>query len=143
MYQAHRTGSAGSGDRVNKAFILRSESDAQRLYAALKGNWRAFADRGHPLAVTVAEHKSRRSVEQNRRYWLILNQIAEGAWIGGKQFSAEAWHEAFKRRFIGCEETPDGGTVGISTTTLDVGSFGEYMTKIEAHAATELGVEIL
>ena len=124
-----------------RAFVLRSEQNAQALYAFLKSNWRALADQGKPLAVTVSEHKVKRSGEQNKRYWAILGEISANAWVDGKQFSAEAWAEFYKGKFIGHEETPDGRTIGISTTTLAVHEFGDYMTKIEQHAASELGVE--
>ena len=82
------------------------------------------------------QHK--RSVEQNKRYWAILNEIAETN-VRGETYSAETWHRYFKVRFIGMEETklPNGKVVQepISTTTLDKGEFGEYMTRIEAWAA--------
>lgn len=82
------------------------------------------------------QHK--RSVEQNKRYWVILNEIAETS-VRGETYSAETWHRYFKVRFIGMDETklPNGKVVQepISTTTLDKGEFGEYMTRIEAWAA--------
>lgn len=123
-----------------RQFVLRNESNAQALWNFLKSNWVALAKDGKPLAVTVTEHKAKRSADQNRRYWSILNEIAANAWIDGKQFSAEAWHEHFKRKLIGCEETPDGGSVGISTTTLNTAEFTDYMNKVEAFAATEIGI---
>lgn len=126
-----------------RTFVLRDERNANALWVFLKSNWRALADENRPLAVTVAEHKAKRSVDQNKRYWAILNEIAEGAWIGGRQFSTEAWHEFFRAKFIGYEETPDGRQIGISTTTLSVAEFGDYMTRVEAYAAAELGIEII
>ena len=48
----------------------------------------------------------------------------------------------FKARLIGLEEVPDGRSVGISTTTLSVSDFAEYMTKVEAYAVEELGIEV-
>lgn len=126
-----------------RTFVLRDERNANALWVFLKSNWRALADENRPLAVTVAEHKAKRSVDQNKRYWAILNEIAEGAWIGGRQFSTEAWHEFFRAKFIGYEETPDGRQIGMSTTTLSVAEFGDYMTRVEAYAAAELGVETI
>ena len=40
-----------------------------------------------------------RTTKQNKRYWSrgVLAQIAEQAVVGGRQFSAEIWHEQFKR----------------------------------------------
>jgi hypothetical protein len=127
---------------LSRTFILRDKTHAEHLWNLLRNNWQAMADAGKPLAVTVQEHKAKRSVEQNRLYWQRLNEIAENAWIDGKRFSAEAWHEFFKIRFIGCEELPRGGTVGISTTTLCVADFSDYIGKVEAYATTELGIEL-
>ena len=124
-----------------RTFVLRGESQAKLLWAFLKANWEALAQAGKPLAVTISEYKSKRSLEQNKRYWALLNEIAEQAYVGGQQFSAEAWHEHFKRKFIGCEDLPGGGQIGISTTALSVAEFGDFMTKVEQLATVELGVE--
>lgn len=128
---------------ASRMFILRGDSNAQQLWSFLRNNWKQMADAGKPLAISVAEHKAKRSGEQNKRMWAILQQIEGGAWMEGRQFSQEGWHEFFKRKFIGVEELPGGGTVGISTTTLNVEEFAAYMTRIEAFAATELGVELI
>lgn len=125
-----------------RIFVLRDEQHARALWAFLRGNWKELAQAGRPLSVTVQEHKAKRSSDQNRLYWQRLNQIAEQAWVGGKQFSAEAWHEFFKRQLIGYEELPCGGTVGISTATLSVSEFSDYINRVEAYAATELGINL-
>jgi hypothetical protein len=36
-----------------------------------------------------------------------------------------------------------GGTAGISTTTLSVGEFAEYIQQIEAYAASGLGIHFV
>jgi hypothetical protein len=128
---------------MDRVFVLRSEQHAAQLHAFLKQNAKPMAAQGRPLAVHVTEHKAKRSTEQNRLLWATLNQIAEGAWLGGRQFSADSWHEFYKRKFIGCEELPDGSQVGISTTTLSVGEFSDYIERIRQHAATELGIELI
>lgn len=125
-----------------RMFVLRDEIHAKSLWGFLKVNWRECARAGRPLAVTVSQHKDKRTIEQNKRYWAILNEIAEQAWVAGKQFTAEAWHEYYKRKLIGVEELPDGSSVGISTTTLNVEEFGNYMTRMEVDAVQELGVQL-
>jgi len=125
-----------------RVFVLRTDHNARSLWLFLRNNWRALAGDGKPLSVTVQEHKEKRSSDQNRRYWAILNEIAAGAWIGGRRYGADAWHEFFKAKMIGLEEIPDGRSVGISTTTLSVAEFAEYMTKVEAYAVDEFGIEI-
>ena len=125
-----------------RVFVLSTDHNARSLWLFLQNNWRAMADDGKPLSVTVQEHKEKRSSDQNRRYWALLNEIAAGAWIGGRRYGADAWHEFFKAKMIGLEEIPDGRSVGISTTTLSVAEFAEYMTKVEAYAVDEFGIEI-
>ena len=80
--------------------------------------------------------KSKRSIEQNRRYHAMLRELAEVAWMDGRQFSKAAWHEFIKQEFIGWEDLPGGRKLGISTTTLSVDEFGDLMTRIEAWAAS-------
>lgn len=125
-----------------RTFILRGPEQARQLHAFLKANAAALASQGKPLSVTVAEHKAKRSPEQNKRYWAILNEVAETAWVNGRRYSADAWHEYFKGLFIGYEETPDGRRAGISTTTLSVAEFTDYMTRVEQHATGELGITL-
>lgn len=125
-----------------RTFIIRGPEQARALHAFLKANAAALAQQGKPLAVEVREHKAKRSSQANRRYWALLRFISENAFVAGRQFSDDAWHEHFRRKFIGCEDLPDGSTVGISTTTLDVGAFNDYMAQIEAYAATDLGLDM-
>ena len=66
--------------------------------------------------------------------------LAEQAWVSGKQFGQDAWHEYCKRQFIGCEELPDGSQIGISTTTLNTGEMTDYQNRIQAWAAQEFGI---
>ena len=125
-----------------KSFVLRDEVNCRQLYAFLRSNWLVMAQAGKPLGVLVAEHKAKRSNPQNKLYWAVLHTIAEDGWVNGKRYSADAWHENFKREFIGTEELPNGATAGISTTTLDVGAFSEYIERVIQYAAEHLGVMI-
>jgi len=135
-----------------RTFILRSPEHAQSLMAFVRSNARELADQGTPLQVRVSIYRRSRSTEQNALMWVRLTQIAEQAWVGGKQFSAEAWHEHFKRELLP-EETasgvskwrdlPRGGReLAMSTTDLNVAEFGDYLTALEAYAASELGVTL-
>lgn len=81
--------------------------------------------------------KSKRSIEQNKRYHAMIRDLSAIAWLDGRQYAADAWAEYFKQSFIGWDDLPGGGRRGISTTTLNVAEFGEYMTKIEAWAAEQ------
>lgn len=126
---------------VDRVFVLRDEPHVRSLHAFLRANARAMAQAGRPLAVHVTEYKARRNSAQNRLYWALLRDISEQAWVDGKQYSSEAWHAYFAGQYIGREETPGGGSIAISTTTLSVHEFADYVTRIQAYAAAELGIE--
>jgi hypothetical protein len=129
---------------MNRTIVLRDDTFAEALWVLLKNNWRSMAAAGKPLAVTVSEYKTKRTLAQNARLHPILEEIAEQAWLRGRRFDMEAWKEHYRRKFIGTEEVeyPDGTREerGISTTTLDVAAFSEFMDKIQADATSELGV---
>jgi hypothetical protein len=86
--------------------------------------------------------RRKRTKAQNRRYWGggVLTQIANQAVIDGRKFDAEVWHEAFKRQFIGVIDLPNGEVIGKSSTELNTKEFCEFSDRVEAYAATELGV---
>lgn len=128
---------------ISRTFVLRDRQNANSLWTFLKENWEAMAAAGKPIAITAQEHRAKRSGDQNKRYWAMLNDIAASAWLDGRQFSAQAWHAWFAAQFVGCEDLPGGGSTAISTTTLNVEEFAAYMTRVEAYAAQELGVELL
>lgn len=95
---------------------------------------------GKRYVLTVALRK--RTPAQNSRYWGkgVLAQIAEQATVNGRLFDAKSWHELFKRKFIGVVELPDGSVQGMSSKKLNTAEFSEFCTKVEAYAASELGV---
>lgn len=116
----------------------------QQAWAAIKSQVFPFLAQvlqgGHRWVLTITRRK--RTSKQNRRYWGngVLKQIAEQAAPNGKLYPAEVWHEQFKRMFIGVVELPNGEVVGMSSTELDTAQFCEFSDKVEAYAATELGV---
>jgi len=123
-----------------RQFVLREKSQCRALYAYLRHNWPAMAAQGKPLAVTVAEYKDKRHAQQNRLYWALLKQVSEQAMVDGRRYSDEVWHEQFKRVLIGLVDLQGGQKAGESTTKLNVSEFAEYVTKVTAYTATELGV---
>lgn len=116
----------------------------QQAWAAIKAQLfpflQAVLQGGHRWVLTVSKRK--RTKPQNRRYWGrgVLAQIAEQAVVNGKLYRAEVWHEQFKRDFIGFEELPNGQIVGKSSAGLNTAEFSEFCTRVEAFAASELGV---
>lgn len=129
-----------------REFVLRGPETWRSLVALVKGNAKACNDRGRPLRVIVTEEEERRKLVQNRYYWGgIITRISETAWVDGKQFSKDAWHEMYGRMFGVCEDVtlPDGEIVTrrLSTSDMGVGQFAEYCEQVKAHAAAEFGVE--
>ena len=117
----------------------------QQAWLAVKGQLFPFLANvlqgGGRWVLTVTRRK--RTDRQNKRYWGqgVLSQIAAQAVLpGGRQFSTDNWHEFFKRMFIGIEELPNGEVIGKSSTQLTTAEFSEFCAKVEAYAATELGV---
>lgn len=116
----------------------------QQAWAAIKAQ--AFPFLGNVLqagsvwVLTIA--KKKRTSPQNRRYWGkgVLAQIAAQAVVNGKLYSADNWHEQFKRQFIGVEELPNGSVRGMSSADLSTDKFSEFCQEVEAYAVTELGV---
>ena len=116
----------------------------QQAWAAIKEQVFPFLAQslqaGSVWVLTISRKK--RTLKQNKRYWGggVLAQIAAQATVNGRLYSAETWHEQMKRMFIGVIELPNGQVIGISSTGLTTAEFCEFCDKVEAHAATELGV---
>jgi len=105
-----------------------------------------------PLEVVVREEVKARKLDQNAAMWAgPLRDIAEQAWVNGRQYSAEVWHESYKREFLPeeydeglCKEgyrkwdyTPKGDRVLIgSTTQLTVRGFAQYLEQVIADGAS-------
>jgi len=108
------------------------------------------------IEVVVREYKKPSSHEQRKLMWGIrLAEIAEQAWVDGKQFSKETWHEYLKELYLpegfiegetldGYQkwvELPNGQRHMIgSTTRLTTKGQCIYMEKVEAYSVVELGV---
>lgn len=124
----------------------------------LIGNLPIDADR--PIEVVIREEKKARKLCQQSLMWAgPLKDIAEQAWVDGRQFSAKVWHEHLKREFLPDERTGlhdsshvrdgyrkwaitpagDMALVG-STTQLTVRGMAEYLEQVYA-LGSSLGVQ--
>lgn len=118
--------------------------DRQQAWEAIKSQLFPFLAQvlqgGKRWVLTVSLRK--RTAKQNKRYWGrgVLAQISEQAVVHGRRYSAENWHEQFKRQFIGVEELPSGQVVGKSSTELTTSEFADFCDQVEAFAAAQLGV---
>lgn len=126
-----------------KTFICRELRHAESAKAFIDANWKAMAGTKHPLQVDFKPETKKRSTEANRYYWNILHQIETEAWVEGRQYGSETWHELAKRKFIGCIDMPGGGLMAMSTANLSTAEFAEYVEKVECWAASELGVSFM
>lgn len=116
-------------------------------------------DPERPIELVLREEKKARKPDQNQAMWAgPLRDIAEQAWVDGRQFAAEVWHEFFKREYLPEDDDPEleilaadgyrkwaidpsGSRVLIgSTTQLLVRGMARYMTQVEAYGAG-LGVQ--
>lgn len=128
-----------------REFVIRTPDVAFGLAAYLKQHAGLAAARGRPLRVLVVEADQPRTLAQNKRYFgFLLKAIAAQAWVDGRQYSAEVWHDHLAAEMGFLQETvmPSGEIVvrRRSTTEMSVTEFSEFMQQVEAYAATELGV---
>lgn len=120
------------------------------------------ADAERPLEIVVRERQRARRPDQNALYHAgPLKDIAEQATPNGQHFSAEVYHELFKREFLpedGAPEadpangmvkdgyrkwlpTVDGGRhLAGSTTQLTVRGFSDFLEQVFAFGSS-LGVQ--
>lgn len=78
-----------------------------------------------------------RTSDQNRLYWAWLAIIADHCGY----LESEDVHFALKSRLLGTIQTPVG-VIPESSKDLETVEFTEYMAKIKAFAATELGLAL-
>ena len=101
--------------------------------------WQFKAD--EDLDVTVSKRRKDRSTNQNNWYWgAVLPTIAHAT-----GHTSEELHEVYKRLFLKKKViTYHGRDIPIpgSTTEADTAEFTEYIERIRAHAAMELGINI-
>lgn len=126
---------------IERRWFIRGTASIKTLFRACFDAAMASASTGQDLELVLRPLKSKRSQEQNRRYWALLREVAATVWVGQRRYSDEVWHEQFKRWFIGLEEItmPDGQVEqrGMSTTALTVAEFNEYMASIEQWCAEQ------
>lgn len=129
-----------------REFTLKSASVWSALVAFVRANAPAFAKKGEPLRVIVTAEERQRNAQQNRFYWgAVLKAVSEQAWVEGRQFDKDVWHEYFARKYGVMDELtlPDGEIITRrkSTSQMSVGEFSAFLNDVQAYATSELGVE--
>jgi len=98
------------------------------------------------MQVVISEHKTGRSVAQNRLLWMWYGEIREHlAETTGEQYQNEDLHEFFKDKFL--DRRPmvikgDARIVHGSTAQLNVSDMSEYLNRLDIYCADELGLQL-
>jgi hypothetical protein len=131
-----------------RTVYLRTESQREMALSMIAN---APLDDANPLEFVLREKLKVRKPDQNALMWAgPLRDIEEQGYLDGRTYSAEVWHEYFKRQYLPeeydpqlCREgyrkwgiLPDGSRelVG-STTQLTVRGMADYITRVEAFGA--------
>lgn len=121
-----------------------TKDNKRPLMTTIYNNLGAWLESNAELEVCIRPYNSKRSVEQNRRLWKIYSKLEDEAWVNGRRYSAETWHEYCKGMFLGYElkAMPDGTEVKtpISTTTLNTAEMTDYQNRLQAWAAGNFGL---
>ncbi|SAK19121.1 ninB family protein [Burkholderia multivorans] len=125
---------------MSKVFVLRAPEHGHALVSYIKSLAGPMAASGRPLMVTVEEYGAKRSSEQNRLLWALLTEISEQVELNGKRFAKEAWYAHYLDLYAPKQEGPRG-LVPVGSSQMTKEQFGNFVTRIECHAAQELGVE--
>jgi len=119
------------------------------ILVAIRAFWQhavvPFVKEGRRVLLIFTSEEAKRNNQQNARLWRhVYTTISEQAWVNGRQFDKDTWHEYLARKFGVMEEMtlPDGEIIQRrkSTTEYGVGEFSDYMRNCEIYAAQELGV---
>jgi|TARA_R110002020_G_scaffold382991_1_gene593669 hypothetical protein len=119
-------------------YVLRNDeavdSCIDKLYAL-------GANEDSPYEVTIQKYKSKRSSEQNNRYWLLLRTFSKET-----GHTVDELHAILATELLGIdtlESDVTGKTYELpySTSKMKVDDFGEYMERVEQFMA-EYGVTV-
>ena len=121
-----------------------TKDNKRPLMTTIYNNLGVWPESNAELEVCIRPYNSKRSIEQNRRLWKIYGELADKAWVNGRRYSAETWHEYCKGVLLGFDikAMPDGTEVKtpISTTTLNTAEMTDYQNRLQSWAAGEFGI---
>ena len=117
-------------------YVLRSDKIAETCIAKILG---LGSDEKNPYEISIQKHRSKRSTEQNNRYWMLLREFSKE--IG---HTVDELHSIMSAEILGLETidsriSDKSFTSPRSTTGLSVEGFGEYMQQVEQFMA-EYGI---
>lgn len=112
---------------------------------------KALAVAGHGTVVEVRTAEDVKTDKQRRYlHGYVLMTIAQQAVVNGQKFDMKTWKEWYRSTYLGSKtvtfKDPFTGKKirrrqRVSTEDLGVKGYSEYIERVTAHAATELGVE--
>jgi hypothetical protein len=116
----------GGSQGATKVTALLSNLSTEKLYS-----------------VDVREYRPKRSLEQNRTYWMWMRELANFVVNStGQIVSDDDMHEMMKDKFLHTKVIEMGGEafrISRSTTDQSVDEMSDYMSKIDMWAANDLG----
>jgi hypothetical protein len=130
---------------------VRTAEGARNIAILVLQQARLMIADGKSVRIRCHEAKDTRSTKQNAFLWAgVYSEISLQARICGERWVAEAYHELFKRMFLGYRYERQSGIAGVSqdrairvlrsTTELSVKEMSEYIEKVLAFGVTDLGV---
>lgn len=130
--------------------IVATREDAHRVMTAAYGMAKQLLADGKSVHIQVNQHEDDRSLRVNAFYWgCVLPCISSQAMLQGQRWTVDAWHELFRRQFLGYEVkrlVVAGKKKKLvirrlrSTSVLKVRAFSKYLDELQAFAVTDLGV---
>ena len=117
-------------------YVLRNDKVTETCVAKILS---IKASQEEPYEIVIQKHKSKRSTEQNNRYWMLLRECAKET-----GHTPEELHNVMSAEILGYESfdskiSDKTFTSPKSTTSLSVEGFGEYMQQVEQFMA-EYGI---
>lgn len=136
-----------------RRFVFRTRDDVDAFLAFLRANYEPMAKQERFLQVVASAYREKRSNTANAYYWgVLLTTIAEQAVVAGVRYTIDLWAEFYKQQYLpelcarGVEKwkyLPNGNRVLVmGSSDLNKAEFQEFLQKIEAHAVSELGVQL-
>lgn len=112
---------------------------------------KALAMAGHQTVLEVRTAEDVKTDKQRRYlHGYVLMTIANQATVNGQKFDMRVWKEHLRSEFLGFKTVTHKNPITgkkvrrrerVSTESLGVKGYGEYIDRVTAYAATELGVE--
>jgi NinB protein len=126
-------------------------TEAHKVYAGpLREMIKALCVAGHALVVEVRTAEDVKTDKQRRYlHGYVLLTIAREAVVNGQRFDMRTWKEHLRATFLGWKTVTYKNPITgkkvrrrerVSTESLGVKGYSEYIERVTAHAATELGV---